>query len=359
MIRDSYFYGAQSHAATSYNIEIDTTSGFLIENNIFQQVTLPVNFNGGATGNVVGYNFAIKNIFADGSWTWGVYASHDTGDNFNLFEGNNVYGIWADNASGPADQVTMYRNFLTGYQPGTINTTVPFTFRANNRILNFVGNVLGQPGYHTQYQAYATSTTGFSGAGNEYKSIYDLGGGGTGDVCAINPGFSTLCDPLTYSTAMRWGNYDTVTNGVKWDSTEASPGPVAYVNANFTSSYFSGLAHTLPASLYYSSTPSWWPAGKAWPPIGPDVSTGNVGICTGTYAGAQATSSSQCTGGTMTPAWAFHATSIPAQDCYMNVMLGPRDGTGSVLSFNASQCYASSGASQTVPGPTGLTSIAQ
>jgi hypothetical protein len=355
VIRDSYFYGAQSHAATSYTIESDSSSAFLIENNIFQQVTTPFTFNDGATGAVVGYNFAVDDIFSTG-WTWPMFASHNTGNNFNLSEGNDAYGVESDNASGPSDQVTMFRNLLTGYQSGGTSGSVPTILRALIRNFNFIGNVLGQPGYHTQYQAYATSTTTFSGAGSEYKSIYDLGGGGTGDVCSLKPGTSTLCDPLTYSTLMRWGNYDVVNAATQWNSAEASPSAVAYVNANFTSPYFGSLAHTLPASLYYTSQPNWWPSGKAWPPIGPDVSSGNLGTCSGTYVGAQATSSSQCTGGTLTGAWAGHAISIPAQDCYLNVMQGPPDGSGGVLTFDANACYYASGTS--VASPTGLTATA-
>ena len=43
VVRDSYFYGAQSHASTSYNIESDLSSDFLVENNIMQQTTTPLN----------------------------------------------------------------------------------------------------------------------------------------------------------------------------------------------------------------------------------------------------------------------------------------------------------------------------
>ena len=35
-----------------------------------------------------------------------------------------------------------------------------------------------------------------------------------------------------------------------------------------------------------------------------------------------------------------HAYTIPAQDCYSNIMGGPADGTGNVLSFNAATCYS-------------------
>ena len=156
------------------------------------------------------------------------------------------------------------------------------------------------------------------------------------------------------STLMRWGNYDVVHAATQWNATEASPGAVAYVNANFSSSYFGSLAQTLPSSLYYSTTPSWWSSGKAFPPIGPDVSTGNVGTCSGgNYPGAQATSSSQCAGGTLAAAWAAHVTSIPAEDCYLSVMGGPPDGSGSILSFDASTCYNDSSGTPPAP-PTGL-----
>jgi hypothetical protein len=357
VIRSDYFYQSPGHAATSYTIEPSIASSFVVENNIFQQVTTPYTATGGAVGGIFAYNFAIKNIFADGSWMWPVYVSHSAGDVFDLFEGNDAYGIAADNASGPADQITSFRNLFTGYQPGTTNATVPFTLRALTRNFNIIGNILGQPSYSTNYQGYALSTTTFTGATG--KVIYDLGGGGTGDVCALNPGASTLCDPLTYSTLMRWGNYDVVNGSTQWNSTEASPAAVSYVNANFTSSYFSSLMHALPASLYYNSEPSWWPTGKAWPPVGPDVSSGNVGICSGgTYAGAQATASGQCTGGTLISAWANHANSIPAQDCYLNVMGGPPDGTGNVLAFDATTCYPNefSSGSDTTPPTVSITS---
>jgi len=352
VVRDSYFYQSPGHAATSYTIEPETASNFLVENNIFQQVTTPYTSTGGAVGGVFGYNFAIKDIFADGSWTWPLFVSHSAGDVFDLFEGNNSYGVEADSASGPSDQITVFRSLMTGYQPGSPNNAEPAILTTLNRNYNFVGNVLGQSGIQTQYQAYATSTTTYSGAGK--NSIYDLGYGGTGGACALNPGTSTLCDPLVISTMMRWGNYDVVNAATRWNTTEAAPAANTYVNANFTTSYFGSLAQTLPASLYYNAKPSWWPASKAWPPIGPDVSSGNLGICSGTYSGVQGTAAGQCAGGTLAAGWAGHANSIPAQDCYLNVMQGPPDGTGNILNFDASVCYASSGTGTGPASPPGF-----
>ena len=177
MVRDSYFYGASSHLSTSYNIETDTSSGILIENNIMQQVTTPLLFNDGCTGCVAGYNFSARTIFSDGTWAWPIFASHNTGNNFNLFEGNDAVGVTADNASGPADQFTIFRNLLTGWQLGNTNALKPFIMRAWNRFINFAGNVLGQPRYHKSYQQCAASLTAFNAASN---NIYDLGGGGSG-----------------------------------------------------------------------------------------------------------------------------------------------------------------------------------
>jgi hypothetical protein len=308
---------------------------------------------GQGSGTVFGYNFSIYVNYA-GDGGNGAYASHNAGNEMNLFEGNDVFSIAADDAWGSSDQITYFRNILQAYQSGKTMATETISERSNARAFNIIGNVLGQAGYHTNYQEAAISATAFApSTSQEATSIYSLGTSDI-DACGLS---GVACDPKVPAMLMRWGNYDVVTAGVNWNSTEASPAAQAYLNANFTSTYFGSLAHTLPPSLYYNSAPSWWPSGKAWPPVGPDVSGGNVGTCTsGTYVGVQATSSGQCVSGGLTTAWASHVTSIPALDCYLNVMGGPPDGSGSALSFNASQCYSSSGTTGgTGPGvPTGL-----
>ena len=100
VIRDSYFYQAQSHYSQSYTIEAFSASGFLVENNIFQQVTAPTVYNE-ATGAVQGYNFAVANTYTGSStYASAAYTSHNAGNDMNLWEGNNVLGVWADDATG-------------------------------------------------------------------------------------------------------------------------------------------------------------------------------------------------------------------------------------------------------------------
>ena len=354
VIRDSYFYQSQSHSSVSYTVEAEESSAFLIENTISQQVTTPFVF-GQETGAVVDYNLALDNVYTTPSTFMNAsYSSHNAGNQFTLFEGNMLSGIWVDDAWGTSDQTTMFRNSLPGWQYGKTNSTVPVMIRAWSRDYSYIGNILGQPGYHTEYQSYATSGTGGVNSNTENSAIYSVGWADTGGVCTSQ---EPPCDALGWTTLMRWGNYDTVNAATQWNSTEASPAANTYVHANFSSSYFSSLAHTLPASLYYSSKPSWWPSAKAWPPIGPDISSGNVGICSSgsSYPGAQATSSPQCTGGTLQTAWASTVTSIPAQDCYLNVMGGPPDGSGSVLTFDANNCYYGSASPQP---PTNVNAVA-
>lgn len=338
VIRDSYFYGSQSGSPVSYNIESQISSFGLIENNIMEQTTLPVMMNSG-TGWVIDYNYGVGSKGFASGFVGAAFSSHSGGNEMNLWEGNNFQGVQADDAWGSTAQQTYFRNMLTGWKPSVVGASTPIIHRSYVRAMNVVGNVLGQPSFHTRYQTIALSSSTYDG-GNEDVSIYDLGLGHNGStICgAGTPTSAPYCDPIAVSSLMRWGNYDVVNAAVQWSSSEAAPASMLYVNANFTTTYFNTLAHTLPASLTYNSRPSWFPSAKNWPPVGPDVSTGNVGICTGTYAGSMATASGQCTGGTLSTAWASHVTSIPAMDCFFTLG-GKPDGSGSVLAFDASTCY--------------------
>ena len=76
----------------------------------------------------------------------------------------------------------------------------------------------------------------------------------------------------------------------------------------------SGVTHTLPASFYLTSRPSWWPLNLPFPAIGPDVLTG--------------------------PDASGHANLIPAQNCFQNMIGGTMGSAGSPYQFNAARCYS-------------------
>jgi hypothetical protein len=215
-----------------------------------------------------------------------------------------------------------------------------------SRYFNFIGNILGTGGYHTTFKSI--------GGGDDTTVImtgYFPGTGGT--------------DKLSTSTSMFWGNWDNVSNAVRWCGNSSSTGWSTTCSSasevpTGLSSYANAVpsTQTLPASFYLSSKPAWWTAGKAWPPIGPDVTGGTVGQCTGGSASASSCSAdSQCVGGGSCSIVAGgRVASTPAMDCYFSVMGGTANGTGPALAFDASTCYSSSSIGAPSP-PSSLSAV--
>jgi len=326
-VQDSYFYRTAGQTSTSYGVESAGASAMLIQNNIFQQITEPMSLNGNCSGCVEGYNFDIDDLFGSGTnFAWRMASSlpHAVGISHVLIEGNQGSGLQADAIHGSHHFITAFRNVWNGYQKNNgvypTGNTVPIILNSLNRFFNLVGNVLGSTALPNN--GYQSGT----------HPVYVIGAGESQTY--VVPGDSNVA-----RTLMRWGNYDVVTAAVRWCGNSSDPG--WSTTCGSTSEVPSSIPNypnavpattTLPASFYLAAKPSWWPSAKAWPPIGPDVTGGNLAG----YAG--------------------HAYNIPAADCYANVMAGPSDGTGSVLSFNASSCYTTNSSGAPLP-PTGLTAI--
>jgi hypothetical protein len=276
---------------------------------------------------VVAYNFDINNVYSANGWMQAGNYQHAAGDDYNLWEGNIGPGYTSDPVHGTHHFETVFRNYLIGNNQSLCNgvacsaQTIPIDIYAGSRYFNIIGNVLGKAGYHNNYTCSAQSTATCP-QGN--TSIYTIGYTGNGGqqlstitgFCS-NPSCSATgsFDPQTTTYLMRWGNYDTVNNAVRWNSSEVPLAIGPYANAV-------PATHTLPASFYLSAKPPWW-GTIPYPAIGPDV-----------------------TGG---PGPGGFAYNNPAASCYANVMLGPADGTGTLLSFNANTCYGSSGAAPAPP----------
>ncbi len=320
-IRDSYFFGRGS--VDEYGVGFWDASNNLIENNIFQTIGTPMIHENG-NGNVFGYNFTIDNWWGNppGTWAQGSIYGHGSHEHYALAEGNLAYGLEFENYFGHGFFVTAFRNRFTGFQAGNLNQTVPMFIYGLNRYFNIVGNVLGTSGYHTTYQ-----TVGGGSAANCLTSIYAIG---LGDNCNNGDGSSkplddTLVSNTSLTTLMRWGNYDTANSANRFINAEVPSGISLYANPVPAS-------QTLPASFYLPAKPVWW-STMPWPPIGPDVTGGNIANVGG------------------------HAYLTPAANCYLNIMGGPAVGTGGILSFDATACYGNP--SPRPAPPTGLTAVVQ
>jgi hypothetical protein len=352
-IQNSYFYQTQDAASQSYGIEEDLASDNLVVNNIMQQVTAPL-MGGAQFGNTFAYNFETNHYQTQSAnCMYPSEIAHDAAAEYNLWEGNVGEDVEADVVHGTSGVNTLFRNALTGYELGKSCTTIAVLFDPYNRDENVVGNVLGTPGKTVTYQNDS----------NQEFTIFSLG---------LAHG-NINNDPVVQQTLLRWGNYDNVTGAVRWcgnssntgwsttcqGTSEVPTGISSYKNAVPSFGDTGSGQSSMTASFIYSSTPSWWPSGKPWPPIGPDVTSGNMGQCSGgNYASLMATASGQCTGGGFSAhVNGGHANSIPAMDCYLNVLSGPPDGSGNALNFDASACYGSTGGGGGTPPapPKGLT----
>lgn len=339
-IQNNYMYGTQGTQSQSYGIENYNSGDNLEANNISHRVTSPF-MNQIATGDVHAFNLDILNFYCPGAGgticndtsagtmgqtTW----LHGSSITYTNWEGNMTPGFKGDMFHGTGGLQTAFRNQVLGWAPIVLHNRLGFDLGSYNRVYNLIGNVIGKDGFHIKYQ------TGGDG------SIYEMGNGNS------ESGVTVPDDALVATTIMRWGNYsvvpqasDTPTNsGIRFVSTEVPSGIGVYANAVPSDT-------NLPASLAFNSQPSWWPSGKPWPLIGPDVTGGNVGVCSGgTYNGDVVTDSSQCGGGTKISAFGGHANSNPATDCYFKLG-GLPDGTGPVLNFSSKFCYGN-----VVPVPT-------
>jgi hypothetical protein len=298
VVRDSYFYGTQNARSQSYGVEAFISSDVLVENNIFQHIVSPNMMNGSAGGSVYAHNFATDMAYIPATWMQPAHMLHSGGVDMVLFEGNQSNQFEGDDIHGTHHFVTVFRNHLVGWEPGKTDQTTPIQLEAFSRYMNVVGNVLGLRGFHTQYENVAPSGT------NSNRSIYTLGWSGHGgSTFAGVPN-----DPLTASTLMRWGNYDTVTASVRWVAAEVPSSLSQFANPI-------PATRTLPASFYLAARPSWW-GSQPWPAVGPDVVGGDI-------AGV---------GG--------FAWRNPAQVCYANAAIDSRYGGNNVRQFNAARCYA-------------------
>lgn len=215
--------GPQYNTSRAYGISFLTGSANLIENNQIYHLDMGVMAGGGPmTGNVIAYNYVTEMYYAP-SATWQVdsFRQHSAHSAMNLFEGNwLVGGCKNDNVWGSSSHNTYYRNRNT-LEPSRPQSAWNYSLYTNNEYYNIIGNVIGTSGFETAYSV---------AIGSSSKAIFAIAS--------------------SVTNTLRHANWDVVNNGVVWNGSDD---------------------HSLPASFYLASKPSWW-GSMQWPAIGPDVS---------------------------------------------------------------------------------------
>jgi len=344
-MQDSYAYG--SPPVSNYYVMSCWTSGDeLYQNNIRQHVAFGFMAEG-CVNWVHAYNFDIDDYYThchgcstDTQWQQASSYRHGGTDALGLYEGNVGIGAVGDLVFGASSHITHFRNFYNGRDPNGGSTGSGKTEQTNaillypvNRYWNIIGNVFGTAGYHTTYQCAYPSP----GSCNNDLQIYSLG---------YANGYPAADEAYVATSMMRWGNFDTVSNAVRWQSSEV-PSSLSDGFANVVPSTVctSSNPSSCPASFYLNTQPTWWAFSTGtpspWPGIGPDVSGGNITSGTG---------AASTLGG--------HAYLNPAANCYLNVMKGPTDGSATVMPFDANTCYPSAVANAPLP-PSNLNATVQ
>jgi hypothetical protein len=286
------FRGGGVYTSTSYGISLFQCSGCLIENNVFNAVESPIVLNSGTTGTVVAYNFE---NYTTGE---GGLQAHEEGSAMNLYEGNEATKFWADNFHGDTALNTFFRNHFYGGRVG-------LDLWAYHRWYNVVGNVVNATAYKSIYSD-ANLYDRWSGV------AFRLGYSSQHASATGESGQNVYPDPMVPTSTMLWGNYVTAGASTRWLAAEVPSTDPVFPNPVPAS-------QNLPASFYLAAKPGWWPIVKPWPPIGPDVTGGNL------------------------PNAGGHAYTIPAQDCFLSTP------GRSVSNFNAIECYGSTTTSVPVP----------
>jgi len=293
-ISNNYLNDGYNHnSGLSYGIYlVYRASNNLIQNNIIRKARHSTPTEGGSSGNIFGYNYAIDPYMGEYPSSLPETQSHGAHSFMNLFEGNVYPNIEFDFTHGSASHHTIYRNYvnLTSTNPNTgkLMTDGVFAFADAyyNNYLNALGNVFGQ------YPNGCTATKYEINADNSQSpSIYKLGYYDDGGTSCPN---ASLCAKVG-KTILRGGNWDCTTNLVVWNNNVPQ--------GSLVSTYLP--PQTLANSLYLAGKPDWFtPMNAVWPPIDPSASV--------------------------------KMNKIPAQLCY-------ESGAGSGKAFVPSACYSTGG----------------
>jgi len=258
-VRRCYFHHARNapNNADGYAVYLyDSSTYCLVEDCVFNELWGGVLMTASSC-NAVLYNF-LWEMTAQGL-PWQVDAlncNHGAHGMMSLWEGNMAEQFMNDGYHGTGSHQTLFRNWIHGLHPDNTLNRIMVNLNRGSYYHNVVGNVLGA----STWNAVALEMTGDPEMNNGY--IYRLGypNMGNNDYSAETawPLYNgSYPDAKVKTTLLRHGNYDYLNRATVWDPAISD--------------------QTLPASLFYSSKPSYF-GSLQWPPFGPDVPGYAAGI---------------------------------------------------------------------------------
>jgi hypothetical protein len=237
-IRDSAFHDQRSGASGSgYGVYFQfANSDHKVENNILYHNRHSTVFQGGGSGIAILYNYIDDMYTDDLTYLGSARTSHGAHPYMNLWEGNIVSHVAADDFSGTSSHTVFFRNWIWGgesnhvyaggsgipsFPPGSGFNAVDLYTGQN--YYSFVDNVLGNPslsGGVAGLWSKGTLNTFDEYSGPDNPTVYSMGG-------------SLGSTPASSATVLLQGNYDYLSLGVAY-----------------------GAGDTYSPSLYYSNKPS-------------------------------------------------------------------------------------------------------
>jgi hypothetical protein len=259
-IRDSAFHDQRSGASgAGYGVYFFfTNSDSKVENNIIYHNRHGILYEGGGSGTAVLYNYVDDEYTDDTTYLGSARTSHGAHPYFNLWEGNIISHVAADDYWGTSSHFVFFRNWLWGGETNKIYTNgsgIPnfppssgfdaIDLYTGQTYYSFVNNVLGNSGLSSGISGAWSSAT--LRTYNEYAEstspvVYSLGG-------TLTLGGTSV--PSSSSTVILQGNYDYKTKGVAYND--------------------GGTGYSYQSSYYYSSKPSFM-GSCPFPAQGSDLS---------------------------------------------------------------------------------------
>lgn len=210
------------------------TEGWLVEDNLFEDVSLTFLNVGRQGGHVFAYN-ALSRYLGPTTALLNDNGNHGAHPQFLLFEGNSLVKHHADSIHGSSSHHTLFRNHFRCDAPGATFGRGCVWIDSWNTGYTVTGNVLGTPGM-TGFLEEVESPAPI----DDTPIVFRFGYSGYNAHAAF---------PDSRATTFRHGNYLFQTDTVTWDPS---------------------AEHALPASLYLTERPDWF-GDTPWPPFGPDV----------------------------------------------------------------------------------------